>query len=51
VDIVTGAYRFIVNHPHLWLTKAGNQLVLSAAAIGIALARWRPVRGVNRRRA
>lgn len=43
MDIVTGAYRFIVNHPHLWLTKAGNQLVLSAAAIGIALAISLPI--------
>jgi osmoprotectant transport system permease protein len=43
MDILTGAYHFIVNHPHLWLTKTGNQLVLSAAAIGIALAVSLPI--------
>lgn len=43
MDIVTGAYHFIVNHPDLWLAKAGNQLVLSAAAIGIALAISLPI--------
>jgi osmoprotectant transport system permease protein len=38
VKTFVDAFRFIGNHPHLLLVKAGEQVELSATALGIALA-------------
>jgi len=43
VDVFSGAYDFLTRHPDFWLAHAGNQLVLSAAAVGVALAISLPV--------
>lgn len=43
MDVFSGAYDFLTRHPGFWLVHAGNQLVLSAAAVGLALAVSLPV--------
>ena len=37
MHLIVDAFRFIGNNPHLVLSKAASQLILSAAALGVAI--------------